>query len=109
MTISYSIESGRTEAHLSEVSSWELFDSIAQTIVQRFGGRWVEKLDGPEQRYWDLEVDDVVLTLHLEHYSGISLYPASDPGNLVAANSLIKTIGAFLQDSLDELEIGEHK
>ena len=106
MTISYSTGNGRTEAHLSKVSSWALFDSIAQTIVQRFGGRWAEKLDGPEQRYWELEIDDVVLTLHLEHYLGISLFPASDSGNLVAANSLIETIGSFLQDSLSNLETG---
>ncbi|MCP4543097.1 MAG: DUF3630 family protein [Chloroflexi bacterium] len=106
MVIGYSTKSGRTEARLSEVSSWKLFDSIAQTIVQQFGGHWIEKLDGLDQRYWDLKIDDVVLTLHLEHYLGISLFPASDPGNLVAANSLIKTIGAFLQDSLGDLEIG---
>jgi CheY-like chemotaxis protein len=100
MTINYSTERGRTEARLSNVSSWELFDLVAHTIEQQFGGCWLEQLDGFEQRYWDLEINDVVLTLHLEHYLGISLFPAKNPGDVSEANSLVETIGAFLQESL---------
>jgi predicted RNA-binding protein len=30
-----------------------------------------------DQRYWDLECDDGVITLHLEHYLGISVFDDS--------------------------------
>ena len=60
--------------HLSEKSNWELFDSIAVAIVRQFGGRWVKQLAGLDQRYWDMELNDVLLTLHLEHYSSNQFY-----------------------------------
>jgi hypothetical protein len=37
-----------------------------------------------------------VLTLHLEHYLGIFLFPASNPGDLEAANSQVETISNYL-------------
>ncbi|WP_235661510.1 DUF3630 family protein [Pseudomonas coronafaciens] len=46
---------------------------MARVLEQRLGGRWIEKLDGLDQRYWDLLVDENTLTLHLEHYTGISI------------------------------------
>ncbi len=102
--VSYSAKSGRLEARLSDVSSRRLFDSIAQAIVQHFGGCWIEQLNGFDQRYWDLKINDVVLTLHLEHYMGISLFPAQDAGDLVVANSLVRIIAAFFEGSLASLE-----
>ena len=98
MSVKYLAQGRRVEVHLSEESSWKLFDSIAAAIVHQFGGRWVQQLDGLDQRYWDLKLNDVLLTLHLEHYTGISLFPAQEPGDLTAANSLVETIGAFLEE-----------
>ena len=93
-------KNGKTEAKLSETSSWELFDLIAHTIKEQFGGCWVKRLDSLDQRYWDLQINDIVLTLHLEHYLGISLFPANNLSNLDRANSLVETIGTFIQDRL---------
>ncbi|WP_338525151.1 DUF3630 family protein [Pseudomonas batumici] len=61
------------ELRISEASDWQLFDVIAQTLEQGLKGSWVTKLDGPDQRYWDLAIDDQTITLHLEHYLGISM------------------------------------
>jgi hypothetical protein len=102
MKVRYSTESGKTEAQLSKIANWELFDSIAHSIKEQFDGHWVEQIDGVDQRYWDLKVDDVMLTLHLEHYLGISLFPANEPGDLAKANALVETIGAFVGGSLSE-------
>jgi hypothetical protein len=96
MVVAYTLEDGRLEAHLCEHSDWKLFNVIASTITERFGGRWVTHADRLDQRYWDLEIDDVVLTLHLEHYLGIFLFPASNPGDLEAANSQVETISNYL-------------
>jgi hypothetical protein len=96
MAISYTVKDGRLEACLSEDSSWKLFNLIAATITEQFGGRWVMSADGLDQRYWDLKISDVVLTLHLEHYLGIFLFPAPDPSDVEAANSLVEAIGRYL-------------
>lgn len=58
---------------LSEQADWQLFDTIAQRLEAGLGGQWTAKLDGLDQRYWDLMVEEQVLTLHLEHYLGISV------------------------------------
>lgn len=58
---------------VSEEADWKLFEDVAGVIEQGLGGSWKERLDGPDQRYWDLLVDEHTLTLHLEHYLGISV------------------------------------
>lgn len=97
MLVKYSTEGGRTEAHLAGRADWKLFDRVADLIGKEFNCRPVEKLDGLDQRYWDLAFGDVKLTLHLEHYSGISLFAAKDNENISAANQLVQKIGAYLE------------
>jgi hypothetical protein len=97
MLVTYIEEGGKTEAHLSDQSDWRLFNRIADLIAKEFNGRWVEKLDGPEQRYWDVVIGGVKLTLHLEHYLGISLFPAKGHEGDAAANQLVRKIGAYLE------------
>ncbi|WP_248800598.1 hypothetical protein [Pseudomonas sp. MWU13-2105] len=69
------------ELNISESSDWYLFERIAQTLEQGLNGTWARKLDGLDQRYWDLLVDDQIITLHLEHYLGISLLVSCDDQN----------------------------
>ena len=97
MPVTYVTEGERTEAHLSGDSDWRLFERIAGLIAEGFNGRWVEKLDGPDQRYWDVEIGGLKLTLHSEHYLGISLFPAEGDANNPAANQLVREIGAYLE------------
>lgn len=52
-----------------------LFELLAEKLHRTMKGRWAERLTGPEQRYWDLECGDGKITLHLEHYLGISIFP----------------------------------
>ena len=58
---------------VSEEADWKLFEVVARVIEQGLGGCWKERLDGLDQRYWDLLVGEHTLTLHLEHYLGISV------------------------------------
>ncbi len=61
------------EIEISENADWQLFENVAQVLEQGLGGYWKERLDGPDQRYWDLAVGEQILTLHLECYLGISM------------------------------------
>ncbi|UFH50502.1 DUF3630 family protein [Pseudomonas sp. KNUC1026] len=58
---------------ISEHADWALFEQVAQKLEQGLGGSWKQKADGLDQRYWDLVVGEQLLTLHLEHYLGISV------------------------------------
>jgi hypothetical protein len=52
-----------------------LFDRITAILEAELPAAWVDCLDGPDERYWDLGAGSGRLTLHLQHYLGISLYP----------------------------------
>jgi len=70
-------ESGKSELHISSESNWTLFERIAVDLERELIGFWLEKTDGMDQRYWDLKIGNEVLTLHLEHYLGISAFSNS--------------------------------
>ncbi len=97
MAVEYSWRNELREAALSSEASWSLFDKIAAAIVKKFHGRFVEKLDGIDERYWDIEIQNMVLILHLQHYVGIVLFPAKRDGN-----SLVEEVGKYLEDSVQE-------
>jgi hypothetical protein len=65
------------QIQISEESDWSLFERVAALLQTRLRGRWIERLDGLDQRYWDLKAGGGSLTLHLEHYLGITLYPTA--------------------------------
>ena len=70
-------ESGKSELHISSDSNWTLFERIAEVLERELNGIWVEKADGIDQRYWDLKIENEILTLHLEHYLGILAFSNS--------------------------------
>ena len=97
MKIEYTIENGKIQANLSKKSDWDLFNHIADLIAQEFNGTLVKKIDGLDQRYWDIEIENILLTLHLEHYLGICLFPDQE---IDKANKLVREIGCHLETSI---------
>lgn len=85
------------ELILSDQGDWELFDEVAAALREHFGGEWTSQADGLDQRYWDLQVGDAVVTLHLEHNAGVSLYPARDAADPDAASALLRDLAKFLR------------
>lgn len=60
---------------VSEESNADLFRTTAECIESSLPGRWTARTDGLDQRYWDYESNGGKITLHLEHYLGISIFP----------------------------------
>jgi hypothetical protein len=83
---------GRRELIVSDESDRELFPLVADALVGKFHGKIVTRLNGLDQIYWDIEIDDKVLILFLEHYLGISLY-SDDP----EADELLARVGKYLE------------
>jgi hypothetical protein len=76
---------------VSEHADWEVFENVAQQLEQGLDGYWKERFDGLDQRYWDLIVGEHALTLHLEHYLGISI---SVPDH---ANEMVQRVRALVK------------
>ena len=92
MKVQYSCKDQRCEAAISDDADWLLFDGIADAILSKFNGRLVEQLDGLDERYWDIEIGKKIITLHLQHYLGIMLFPEDKAGN-----DLIREVGTYLE------------
>jgi hypothetical protein len=92
MNVKYSHEDGRRQANLSDDADWLLFNGIADAILKKFKGQLVERIDGLDERYWDIEIGKMTVTLHLQHYIGIMLFPKD-----AEANCLIEEIGNYLE------------
>ncbi|MDO8774742.1 MAG: hypothetical protein Q7K57_39765 [Burkholderiaceae bacterium] len=88
--------SHRLELRIFDDSNWPLFKEIAGVIEREFHGTWLEKIGGLDQSYWDLKIGNAVLTLHLEHYLGIMLFPSAKTPDKPAADSLLMQIHEFL-------------
>lgn len=84
------------ELAISERADWRLFGDLAARLRDHFDGEWLAQLDGLDQRYWDLRVGRAVVTLHLEHHLGISLFPAQDESDREASVELVRRIAVFL-------------
>jgi hypothetical protein len=65
---------GDLELVITDVADWSEF----------------ERIDGPDGRYWDLDLGGQTVTLHLQHYPGITLDASSAEGE-----SLVRRIGQF--------------
>ena len=92
MKVEYTTREDRLEVEISEENDRRLFNGVADAILRKFKGRLIEHLDGFGERYWDIEIGAIVVTLHL-YYTGITLF-AKDQ----AANDLVRAIGNYLED-----------
>ena len=84
---------------VSEHSSWSLFDDVASHLAGSMGELWSARLDDIDQRWWDLKVGDGKITLHLDHYLGISIYADRGGGEpLEASRALLDAAFRALLD-----------
>ena len=92
MKVQYSWKDDLCEASLSDEPDWMMFNGVADAILRKFKGRLVERLDGLDERYWDIQIGERIVTLHLQHYLGIMLFPEDQRGN-----ELIQEVGRYLE------------
>jgi len=87
------------QIEVSDSSDWDLFNRLAEVLEKELQGQWIEKLDGLDQRYWDLNAKEGRITLHLEHYLGITVYPFdqenASPESLSLLNEAYDVLSAY--------------
>ena len=52
---------------LTHEADWSLFDTMAEALIDRTCGKWIQCIDGMDHRYWLLRVDDATIALSLEN------------------------------------------
>ncbi len=66
------IENKNTEIDLS--SNPDDFKLISNILETKLNVRFTKKNNGLDQKYWDFEYRNYILTLHQEHYLGVSIF-----------------------------------
>lgn len=63
-----------SEIIISSKRNDTLFEKISRILKDEFKVSFTQKIDGINQKYWDFKIDNFQLTLHSEHYLGISIF-----------------------------------
>ena len=84
-------------AELFRGSDGPVFELIANQLAEIFNVKWKNKLDGLDQRYWDFEFEGITLTLHLEHFLGISIYIEKSGVDIKNAKQVLEEIGSYFK------------
>lgn len=93
MDVRYYEEERIFGAELIRDSDGPVFQLIADELTKVFNIRWKAKLDGFDQRYWDFDYRGVTLSLHLEHFLGISIFVKKPETNVKNAKKILEEIG----------------
>jgi hypothetical protein len=86
------------EILVSESPDRAHFDRIAGVLEQGLEGSWIERLDGPDERYWDLAARGGVLTLHLQHFVGITIFVPKNRRDDAASRKLLEEAASLLAE-----------
>jgi hypothetical protein len=70
----YNDESNRLTIEITNTNSLPIFQSLAYQIITNYNAKIIDKIENFEQKYWDLLVNEQVLTIHSGIYMGIMIY-----------------------------------
>jgi hypothetical protein len=88
---------GKIELWLSDDP--KQFRRLAAFVKSKLGGHWAEQVDGLDQSYWDLEVQGKKITVHREHYLGVSVFSDDERSQHLLLEQLMRD---FEQSPIDE-------
>ena len=77
---------GRGELRLS--GDADRFRAIADDVQKKLKGEWRERVDGMDESYWDLEVGGQTITVHRQHYLGVSVICDDEPAKIALLERL---------------------
>ena len=98
MEIRYYENKTSINAELYSDSDGKVFCMIADELSKRFKVKWIEKIDGFDQRYWDFKFKGVLLTLHFEHFTGIMIFANKSRSDIQRATELLHVLGEHFRN-----------
>lgn len=98
MTKSYS------EILISNEPDSGLFKSLSDRLRTEFKAELIDRVEDLDSKYFDFKIKDNVLTLHLQNYIGVTLFPKELNDSTGKANLLAETIGFKLKYSTSNFD-----
>lgn len=92
---------GWVEVEFYDNCDYSKFEDAADILEKQFKLRFIEKLNHLDDAYWDFTYKGCELTLHFNHYCGISLFPKKFGAATAGENECAKEIGILLFDRLN--------
>jgi hypothetical protein len=83
------------EIKITGNSDYKIFNDIYKFLLKNPDITFSEKLDSPDQSYYDFEFDNAKLCLHREHYLGIMIYSENDDNY-----DKIKKISSIIKENI---------
>lgn len=74
---------------VSDAAEWRVFDAVAEELARALDGAWTERLDGLDERWWDLEAAGGKITLHLQPFLGITAFVHRDSHGCERSRALL--------------------
>lgn len=97
MDVRYYENERSISAEIFRDSDGSVFELIADELTEVFNIQWKTKLDGFDQRYWDFRFNGITLTLHLEHYLGISIFVKKPEMDRESTKQVLEEIGDYFR------------
>jgi hypothetical protein len=94
---------GWIEVEIDNNCDYQKFEEAANVLKKEFGAKFIEKLNHLDNAYWDFMYNDCELTLHFNHFLGISLFPKTFGESTANDNDCAKEIGMLLFKKLNNL------
>jgi len=98
MTKSYS------EIFISNEPDSELFKSLSDRLRAEFKAELIDRVEDLDSKYSDFKIKDVILTLHLQNYIGITLFTTDQNNSTEKANLLAEKVGFKLKYSTSDFD-----
>jgi hypothetical protein len=92
------MHSGNLCIVLTEAGTWESFPAFAEKYCEQIDAIIVKRIDGPDVRVWEIEVEGIIIRLVYDDYpNGVSLESEDDRGDEIIKR-LFKRIEAEKSD-----------
>jgi hypothetical protein len=86
-----------SEVKVTDSSDWKEFERINAEFVRVFSAKSVAVADGLDEAYYDYMVRETLVTVHLQHYLGISIFLRSPQNASFEDREVLSQIRAHYQ------------
>jgi frataxin-like iron-binding protein CyaY len=93
-----------SEILISNEPDSDLFKSLSDRLKTEFKAELIERVEDLDSKYFDFKIKDKVLTLHLQNYIGITLFPKGLNDATENENLFTEVVGFKLKYSTSDFD-----
>ncbi len=92
-----------TEVNITNDPDHRIYEKLIELLTSEYKATFVSRIDGLNESYCDFLVEDECITLHLQAYLGILIFPFDLSCASSKANYLAEIIGQKLKSQISFL------